>query len=192
MEVRGGPGHERYRVLWDDDHESIFSPSCDVTIRRRAPHLASIELMRELDAAGVGFQPIRHPRTKTALEEAVELGLPPAEVAKTLLVTTADSRIRVVIPASDRLALSKLRRATGAPEARLADEAELATLYPDVELGALPPFGGPAGDHVVVDQRIAALESVVVEAGSQYESLRIDTADLLHLTNADVADVVVG
>ena len=40
--------------------------------------------------------------------------------------------------------------------------------------------------------RIAALASVVVEAGSRFESLRIDTVDLIRLTNADVADVVVG
>jgi Ala-tRNA(Pro) deacylase len=192
LEVRGDPGRERYRVLWDDDHESIFVPSDDMTIRRHAPHLASVELMRELGAAGVGFQHLRHPRTKTAVEEAAELGRPPTEVAKTLLVRTSDANIRVVVPASERLALSKLRRVTEAPDVRLATEAELAELYPDFELGALPPFGGPAGDRVIVDAKIAAIASVVVEAGSQYESLRIATADLIRLTNADVADVVDG
>ena len=190
MEVRGEPGHERYRVLWDDDHESIFLPACDVTIRRHAPHVAFVQIMRELDASGVGFKPIRHPRTTTALEEAAELGLSAGEVAKTLVVLTPGSRVRVVIPAAERLALAKLRRVIDASNVRLATEAELAALYPEFDLGALPPFGGPAGDRVVVDTRLAGLKSVVVEAGSHYESLRIATDDLLHLTHADIGDVV--
>jgi hypothetical protein len=34
LEVLGEPPHERYRVRWGDDHESIFFPGSDATIRR--------------------------------------------------------------------------------------------------------------------------------------------------------------
>jgi hypothetical protein len=34
LEVLGELGHEHYRVRWDDDRESVFYPSGDVTIRR--------------------------------------------------------------------------------------------------------------------------------------------------------------
>ena len=34
LEVLGGPGHEHYRVRWDDDRETIFYPSNDATIHR--------------------------------------------------------------------------------------------------------------------------------------------------------------
>lgn len=37
LEVIGGPGHRRYRVRWDDDHESIFFPADDVTVERFHP-----------------------------------------------------------------------------------------------------------------------------------------------------------
>ena len=37
LEVLGQPGHEHYRVRWDDDHESVFYPSSDSTIQRPAP-----------------------------------------------------------------------------------------------------------------------------------------------------------
>jgi hypothetical protein len=37
VEVLGAPGHERYRVRWDEEHESIFYPGSDATIRREAP-----------------------------------------------------------------------------------------------------------------------------------------------------------
>lgn len=34
LEVLGEPGHEHYRVRWDEEHESIFYPGSDATIRR--------------------------------------------------------------------------------------------------------------------------------------------------------------
>jgi hypothetical protein len=33
VEVLGGPGHERYRVSWEDGHESVFTPGSDAVIR---------------------------------------------------------------------------------------------------------------------------------------------------------------
>ena len=38
LEVVGDQGHERYRVRWDDDTESIFYPGNDATIRRSHTH----------------------------------------------------------------------------------------------------------------------------------------------------------
>jgi len=35
LELLGEPGHERYRVRWDDGHESIFYPGGDAIIRPR-------------------------------------------------------------------------------------------------------------------------------------------------------------
>ncbi len=34
VEVIGGPGHERYRVRWDEVHESILFPADGVTLVR--------------------------------------------------------------------------------------------------------------------------------------------------------------
>jgi hypothetical protein len=33
LAVLGEAGHERYRVRWQDGHESVFRPSSDATIR---------------------------------------------------------------------------------------------------------------------------------------------------------------
>jgi hypothetical protein len=35
IEVLGGPGHERYRVRWDEQHESIHFPADGTSIERR-------------------------------------------------------------------------------------------------------------------------------------------------------------
>ena len=34
LEVLGDPGHEHFRVRWEDGHESIFFPGVDAVVRR--------------------------------------------------------------------------------------------------------------------------------------------------------------
>jgi hypothetical protein len=36
LEVMGDRGHERFRVRWEDGHESVFSPGEDAVLRRPA------------------------------------------------------------------------------------------------------------------------------------------------------------
>lgn len=191
LEIRGDPEHERYRIRWEDGHESIFHPADgDATIHHYAPHGAAVELMRSLSEQKIGFEPRRHPRTETAMDEARALHASADRVGKTLVVHAAEGMVRVVIPASERLSLPKLRDAIGIDEIRFATEEELAAAYPAFELGAVPPFGGPKGDRVVIDRRVAGLESVIIEAGSHSDSLRLATADLVRLTGATIADVI--
>ena len=144
-----------------------------------------------LDRSGVSYERLPHAHTESAVAEANALGLPPGEVAKTLVVKTESGNLRAVVPASGRIDLKKLRAIVGGSKKKLhlLSEDELADAYGEFELGAVPPFGGPEGDRVIVDRRVAELESVVLEAGSHDESVRLKTADLIGLTKADVADV---
>jgi len=154
--------------------------------------VSTIDLTRELDREDVSYELIPHRRTMTAGEEAAAIGVPPSEVAKTLVVVTEDGFVRAVIPASERLDLHKLCALVRHPKhARLATETELLAAYPMFELGAVPPVGGREDDRTVVDRRLALLDSVVVEAGSHDESVRIETRDLLLLAEAQIADICV-
>ena len=82
-------------------------------------------------------------------------------MAKTLVLTADEGHFRVVLPASERIDLRKVRdHVEGGKSIHLATEGELAGDYPEFELGAVPPFGG-AGDRVLIDSRIAEQPSVV-------------------------------
>jgi hypothetical protein len=37
VEVLGKPGHEHFRIRWDEEHETIFYPADGVTVERH-PH----------------------------------------------------------------------------------------------------------------------------------------------------------
>jgi Ala-tRNA(Pro) deacylase len=153
--------------------------------------MAREDLTRVLDDGGVGYELLPHAHTESALAEAQALGVDPADVAKTLVVTTGEGYVRVVVPASKRLDLHKVRELVGGGKKRvhLASEEDLRRDYPDFELGAVPPVGGSRPDRVIVDRLVAERESVVLEAGSHDESIRISTADLVRTADAEVADI---
>jgi prolyl-tRNA editing enzyme YbaK/EbsC (Cys-tRNA(Pro) deacylase) len=62
-------------------------------------------------------------------------------------------------------------------------------VYPEFDLGAVPPVGGPAGDPVVVDIALMKSPRVVFEAGTHEESIRLRTDDLVRLAGARVGEV---
>ncbi len=152
--------------------------------------MTSYDLTRELERKHVDYEVIPHRRTEAAKDEATAIGVAARQVAKTVVLLTDAGYVRAVVPASERLDLHKVRELLGdGKQTRLATESELAHAYPMFELGAVPPFGGPAGDQVIVDRRLAERESVVLEAGSHSESVQMRTADLLILTAATIADL---
>jgi Ala-tRNA(Pro) deacylase len=198
LEVLGPPDHPHYAVRWEDGHESILYPGETTSVRPRrsgAPAHVDISaatrlLVRKLRAAEIEFELLPHRRTLTAASEARVLGVLPQGVAKTVIASDEQGGlIRAVVPASDRVSKSKLAAAVSATTVSLLTEGELASAYPQFELGAVPPFAGPAGDRVVVDSRLAHDEHVVFDGGVHDTSLRMRTDDLIAVADARVADI---
>ena len=151
------------------------------------------ELIHRLNEQHIEHTVVPHRRTQTAAAEADAVGVTTHEVAKTVVAVTENGYVRAVVAAADRLDLRKLRDVLGTVEKpRLATEAELGAAYPGFELGAVPPFGGPAGDRVVVDARLAQEDEVVLEAGTHADSIKLHLRDLLALSGAQVAEIAAG
>jgi len=140
--------------------------------------------------AAVDFDVLDHVHTVRAVDEAAALGVGADEVAKTLVLVAPSGNVRAVLAASERIDLHKVAAVLGigGKMVHLATEDDLARDYREFELGAVPPVGGPE-DPVIVDERLAGRESVVVEAGSHGRSIRLKTADLVRLSRAHVADI---
>jgi Ala-tRNA(Pro) deacylase len=153
--------------------------------------VATSDLTSVLDDAGVKYELLSHAHTESALAEAEALGVSPDDVAKTLVVKTADGYVRAVLPASARLDVNKVQAIQGGGRhaVHLATEDDLRRDYPEFELGAVPPLGGARRDPVLVDLQLTDRESVVIEAGSHDESLRLATTDLVQVAGAALASI---
>lgn len=143
---------------------------------------------RFLTERGIPFKLIEHDATYTALAEAREAGVDADDVAKGVLLHTADGYALALIPASARLDLEKARLALGS-DVEPATEAELAVLFPDHELGAIPMFGRGAPKSEILDEQLLDHEALLCNAGDHRHSVLISSDDLVSLTSAQVADL---
>jgi Ala-tRNA(Pro) deacylase len=152
---------------------------------------ALADMTSVLEAAGIDHDVLEHEHTERAADEAKALGVTPEEVAKTLVLASPSGNVRAVLQASERIDLGKVADLLEAAhkEVHLATEDDMKRDYPDFDLGAVPPFGGKEGDRVIIDSRLAARDSVVLEAGSHERSVRLKAADLVRLTQAEVSDI---
>jgi Ala-tRNA(Pro) deacylase len=65
----------------------------------------------------------------------------------------------------------------------MAKEKEFEELFPDCEVGAMPPFGNLYNLEVWVDQVLTEDESIVFQAGNHIETVRIKYSDYARLVN---------
>ena len=143
-----------------------------------------------LDERGVEYDLVTHEETYTASDEAQAAGVPAGHVAKTLALHEPGSYRLVVIPASRRLDLSRLRELSGgSPHLRLATEHEMERDFPDFEVGALPPFGPLLPAPEVVDIRLLYHDRILCGAGDHRHAVSLDPRELLRTAEPQVADI---
>ncbi|HET9316793.1 MAG TPA: YbaK/EbsC family protein [Vicinamibacteria bacterium] len=108
------------------------------------------------------------------------------EMAKVLVVRDADGQfLMVAIPAGRRLDLAAVQRATGRMGLRLATEQEFGPLFPDCQLGAMPPFPELYDVPVLVDGCLQDSPEIYFRGGSHHELVGmrfLDYANLAHPT----------
>jgi Ala-tRNA(Pro) deacylase len=133
----------------------------------------------------VPFELQHLPARFTARGVAATEHIPASQFAK-VVVVAADARFyMLVLPASHRLPLEHLGPALGLGETvvQLATEQELARLFPDCTVGAMPPFGNLYGIDVYVDPALAANETITFSGGTHSTTMRMTYADFARLAH---------
>jgi len=124
-----------------------------------------------------------HPHTESSHETAEAAHIPEDHIAKAVVVKDASDYAIVVIPASNWLKMDSLRRELNR-DLHLATEDEIAELFDDCELGAVPPLGPAYGIETLLDESLTSLADVYFEAG--------DHVQLVHLSGEDFQALLSG
>lgn len=136
---------------------------------------------------GIPFETIPHRPAYTAHDVAAQERVPDQEIAKVVMIL-ADGNIKMlVLPASLQVDFDGIRVMLYAQDVRLAQESQFSHLFPDCELGAMPPFGNLYDVPVFVDQALTQDEHIIFNAGTHTETIRIKYKDYAHLVNPIVA-----
>ena len=144
-----------------------------------------------LQKQGVAFRTHEHPPAYTAQEVAAEEHVSGNLMAKAVLVKAGEKYLLCALPASYKLDLKKVAKAAKAKSARLADEQEMAKLFPDCEVGAEPPMGNLFDLPTLLDQHLAEDEEIVFQGGTHRLAIRMKYADYAALVKPQVADLAV-
>jgi Ala-tRNA(Pro) deacylase len=141
-------------------------------------------LLAFLDTHKMAYTLTTHPTVYTARELASTEHLPPHSVAKTVVFLTEAGYGIAVLPSDSAVNLEELRLTLGHARLRLATEAELADLFQECELGAMPPFGNGTLFElpVYMEQELSAEGEIAFNAGTH--------RDVIHMRLGDFANLV--
>jgi|SRR5215472_5764798 len=147
------------------------------------------KLQEFLDLTGVTYTHTVHPLAYTAREVASVEHLPPQEMAKVVVVMADGEYQMVVLPASRVVDFPEMRTVFGSPSARLATEEELGFIFPDCELGAMPPFGNLYHIKVLLDAALLADETIAFNAGTHRDVVHMRLADYRRVVHPEVVSL---
>ena len=151
---------------------------------------AGFDRLREiLEAEKVDYEVVHHTKDYGARQTAAHTDTPAEEFAKTVFVWLDGKPAMAVVPADRDVALSKLRKATGAGEVSLAHEADAHELCSDCETGAAPPFGNLYGLPVYVSTSLAEDEKITFNAGTHEAAIRMAWKDFERLVKPQVVQL---
>lgn len=134
----------------------------------------------------IHYEKIPHARTYTAQETAAAAHISGRVFAKTVMIKLDGRLVMMVLPAHYRTDLDFIKKIAGAQSAELATETEFKDLFPDCEVGAMPPFGNLYDVNVWVDESLMWDESLIFNAGSHTELMKIATTDFSDLVQPRV------
>ncbi len=122
----------------------------------------------------VEYKLVTHPRSEYSMETAEKAHVHGDALAKGVLVKDEDGYVLVVLPSDYHVELESLHKLLG-QEVEMVDEANLAEVFNDCELGAIPPVGMAYGVKTIWDptSSLGKQDEVFFEAGDHQSLVRV-------------------
>jgi Ala-tRNA(Pro) deacylase len=139
------------------------------------------KLKEVLDQAKIPYEVYNHPQAFTSQEIAATQHMSGKEMAKVVILKVNGSFVIAVVPASSLVSFQKVKTGLGAAQVSLATEEEFASLFPECEIGGMPPFGNLFGLPVYVDPALEEDESIFFNAGNHLQTVRMRYGDFKEL-----------
>lgn len=139
-----------------------------------------------LDNNHIKYVLIAHSRAIPAQEVAESAHISGQQLAKAVIVKLDGKLAMVVLPATLKVDLGNLKKLTGVNNVEMATESEFNSLFPDCEVGAMPPFGNLFGIEVYMDNKLSKEKEIAFNAGSHSECMKLAFSDYAKLVNPKI------
>lgn len=147
--------------------------------------VCSPRLKHFLELYQVPYELVEHQPAYNSQAGAEAMHVPGKNWAKSVVLQGVSNTYLAVLPASHQVDLYRFSRLVGKP-VRLATEREIADLFPDCEVGAVPPFGRLYGLPVYVDVSLATGKQIIFPAGTHRDCVLMSFDDFEALALPEV------
>jgi Cys-tRNA(Pro)/Cys-tRNA(Cys) deacylase len=148
---------------------------------------------RQLDAAGVSYTLHTYDyepgAARIGLQAACALGVPAAQVLKTLLAQVDTTPVCAIVPSDTEVSLKKLAHVFGGKSARLLAQAD-AERISGYKVGGISPFGQRRRLLTAIEQQALSQTLVFVNGGQRGLQVQLAPQALVSLLEALVAPLV--
>jgi len=138
---------------------------------------------------GVEFEVLPHRTEYTAAHTAQALHVPGGHFAKTVVLKVDDRPVLAVIPSHRMVNMQLVGRELKAAAVQLAREEELLELFPDCELGAIPPFGSEYEMETIVDEELTWDDHIIFEGNTHHRAIGMDSRDYVRIEHPHIAHI---
>ena len=128
------------------------------------------------------YEVLPHPRTAASAATAQAAHVPGRRFAKAVLVEDDAGYMLAVLPSTHHVALTELGAALERRPLRLAKESELAPLFTDCALGALPALGTAYQLPSVIEKDLDEQPDIYFEAGDHEHMVHMTRSEFLRAT----------
>ncbi|NUM81305.1 YbaK/EbsC family protein [bacterium] len=139
-----------------------------------------------LDSHQVKYVVVSHSPAYTAQEVAAYTHIPGKDMIKTVMVKIDDRMTMLVLPADHNVHFNRLREVTGANKIELANEREFKDLFPECEVGAMPPFGHLYGLPMIIEKSLTDDAEIAFNAGTHREVIKMAYNDFAKVIKATI------
>jgi Ala-tRNA(Pro) deacylase len=150
----------------------------DGAARKEEAMALNNRLLELIERLKLRYDVLEHREAFTARQVAETTHVSGRLLAKPVVIREEGGRYSMaVVSAGEHVDLAAIHHEAGRPKARLAEEIELAKLFPDCEVGAMPPVGRLWGLPTYLDVEFRRHEDIYFQAGNHREVVRMKFAD---------------
>ena len=140
----------------------------------------------------IPFEEVKHAPVYTAQELAQQEHTSGHKVAKLVVVMADGHPHGLILPASRKVLLHRLRESLGATYVRLASEGEILSLCSDCEIGASPPLPHWPNIKLLMDESMKVQGDILFQAGTHVDGIKVKFEDWYQWVKPDTASFYIG
>ena len=150
--------------------------------------MSSLDKLKNfLDDNNINYDLLHHDPTYTSEELAHKLDVHSKIIAKTVIIKNDKGFAMIVLPGDKKINFNYLKNIFLSNKLELATEKEIKKLFPDCEMGTMPPFCNLYKLPVYVAHSLSSDFEIIFNAGTHSDAIKIKYDDYTRVVSPKIS-----